>query len=116
MLIALYRVRSFSASNFFCVLLFVIPHIKRSLIASSRKPPKLHVWAKRRNSSTNSLMGTHGRWSRLWNVNLSAMTGGFGLKCLISASLICASEHSEGASGAVRFSKIAYVLAPNPCT
>ena len=114
MSIALCKVRFFSASNFFCVLLLVIPHTKRSLSASSKKPPKLQVRAKRLNSITNSFIGSPGRCSRLWNMNRSAITGGFGLKCLINSCLICAIVQSEGASGAVKFFKTVYVLAPNP--
>ena len=94
--IALCKVRFFLVSNFFCVLWLVILHTRRSLIASSKKPPKLHVRAKRLNSITNSLIGSPGRWSRLWKMNLSAITGGFGLKWLIRTSLILSKLQPDG--------------------
>ena len=111
---ALCRLRTFSASTFLWVLLLVIPHTRRSLSACSRKLPKLQVRANRRNSIKNSLIGSPGCWSHLWKTKRSAITGGFGLKCRISSSVICARVHLDGFCGATRFFNAVYVFTPKP--
>ena len=87
----------------------VMPHTSLSLTASSRYPPNSQVSAGFCNLAKNSRIDWPSTSLHLWNLYLSAMSNGFGVKFRPITSTISVNDNSVGLVGvAVRLFNKAY--------
>lgn len=106
------RVSADSASSLFCTDSFFIPQTNLSLIVSFKVSPKLQWMDSFLSSATYIRTVSLDLCSRLWNRNRSAITDGFGQRCLFKCCRICSYVRSAGLVGATMFFNSPYVLAP----
>ena len=104
-----YLIKSATPNNFLRIVWEVMPHTSLSLKASSRYPPNSQISADFCNLAKNSRIDWPSTSLHLWNLYLSAMSNGFGVKFRPITSTISVNDNSVGLVGvAVRLFNKAY--------